>query len=415
MTARNAGRPTCVPTGTGRNGSARAACSSCPAAKAERRQAGPPAWPRQRAGRGPVMRADQLRGAATARTSWMRECLAELVACDSPSADVPALSRCAALLDDMGTETFGRPAERLVSHGFPHLLWRATAPRPVLVLGHFDTVWPLGTLAAWPFTVTGDIASGPGVFDMKAGIVQALTAVTLLDHKDSVSLLLTSDEEVGSPSSRRLIEDHARGAEAVLVCEPSADGGAAHAGLEPQLGVNASVELAHQVLGLARLADEGEQTTVTPTILTAGTTMNTVPEVARVAVDGRAWTGAELERVDRQIRLTAPRLPEAAVTVTGGINRYPLESSAASGLFALARAAAGDVGIGPLEGARSGGGSDGNLTAALGVPTLDGLGAVGGRPHARDEHADVRLMPERAALLAALITRIRQASPGRPG
>jgi glutamate carboxypeptidase len=192
-------------------------------------------------------------------------------------------------------------------------------------------------------------------------------------------------------------------------------GRAAHAGLEPQLGVNASVELAHQVLGLARLADEGEQTTVTPTILTAGTTMNTVPEVARVTVDVRAWTGAELERVDRQIRLTAPRLPEAAVTVTGGINRYPLESSAASGLFELARAAAGDVGIGPLEGVRSGGGSDGNLTAALGVPTLDGLGAVGGRPHARDEHADVRLMPERAALLAALITRIRQASPGRPG
>ncbi len=377
------------------------------------------------------MQADQLRGAAAARASWLRECLAELVSCESPSADVPALSRCAALLGDMGIEAFGRPAERLLADGFPHLLWRAAVPRPVLVLGHFDTVWPLGTLADWPFTVTDGIASGPGVFDMKAGIVQALTAVTLLEHKDSVSLLLTSDEEVGSPSSRGLIEDQARHAEAVLVCEPAADGGAvktarkgvggyqigirgraAHAGLEPQLGVNATVELAHQVLGLARLADAGEETTVTPTMAAAGTTMNTVPEVARLTVDVRAWTGAELERIDRQIRLLTPRLPAAAVTVTGGINRFPLESSAASRLFELARAAADDVGIGPLEGERSGGGSDGNITAALGVPTLDGLGAVGGRPHARDEHADVRLMPERAALLAALITRIRQAPPG---
>ncbi len=362
----------------------------------------------------------------------MRECLAELVSCESPSAETTALSRCAALLDDMGTEAFGRPAERLTAGGRPHLLWPAAAPRPALILGHFDTVWPLGTLGDWPFTVTDGIASGPGVFDMKAGIVQALAAIMLLDHKDSVSLLLTSDEEVGSPSSRTLIEDQARGAAAVLVCEPSADGGAvkiarkgvggyqvsvggraAHAGLEPQLGVNAGIELAHQVLALAGIADPDAGTTVTPTTLVAGTTMNTVPEAASLAVDVRAWTAAELERVDQGIRRAAPHVAGAAVTVTGGINRYPLEADAARELYELARRAAGDIGIEPPAGVRSGGGSDGNLTAAIGVPTLDGLGAVGGRPHARDEHTDVRLMPDRAALLAALIGRIRQVPPGR--
>ena len=366
----------------------------------------------------------------------MRECLAELVSCESPSAETTALARCAALLDDIGTEAFGRPAERMSAGGRPHLLWPAAAPRPVLILGHFDTVWPLGTLADWPYTVTDGIASGPGVFDMKAGIIQALAAIMLLDHqdldhKDSVSLLLTSDEEVGSPSSRILIEDQARGAAAVLVCEPSADGGAvkiarkgvggyqvsvggraAHAGLEPQRGVNASIELAHQVLALAGLADPDAETTVTPTTLAAGTTMNTVPEAASLTVDVRAWSAAELERVDRDIRRPAPRLAGATVTVTGGINRYPLEPGAALGLYDLARAAAADIGIEPPEGVRSGGGSDGNLTAAIGIPTLDGLGAVGGRPHARDEHTDVRLMPDRAALLAALIGRIRQAPAG---
>jgi len=379
------------------------------------------------------MRAEQLRAAAAARASWMRECLAELVNCESPSAETTALARCAALLDDMGTEAFGRPARRLAVDGRTHLLWPAAAPRPVLILGHFDTVWPLGTLADWPYAVIDGIASGPGVFDMKTGIVQALAAIILLDHKDAVSLLLTSDEEVGSPSSRNLIEDQARRAGAVLVCEPTADGGAvkiarkgvsgyqisiggraAHAGLEPENGVNAGIELAHQVLALAGLADAGAETTVTPTMLTAGTTMNTVPELGRGTVDVRAWTASELERVDRQIRLLAPSLPDAAVTVTGGINRYPLDAEAALGLFELARAAAADIGIEPPEGVRSGGGSDGNLTAALGVPTLDGLGAVGGGPHARTEHADIRLMPDRAAFLAALIGRILRTGPPAP-
>ena len=133
--------------------------------------------------RGRAMPAEQLRAAAAARASWMRECLAELVSCESPSAETTALARCAALLDDIGTEAFGRPAERMTAGGRPHLLWPAATPRPVLILGHFDTVWPLGTLADWPYTVTDGIASGPGVFDMKAGIIQALAAIMLLDHR----------------------------------------------------------------------------------------------------------------------------------------------------------------------------------------------------------------------------------------
>jgi glutamate carboxypeptidase len=374
------------------------------------------------------MTADQ-RSDRAASPAWMRQRLAELVGCESPSADVAALSGCAELLDDMGAEVFGRPAERVTAGGRPHLLWPASTPAPVLILGHFDTVWPLGTLADWPYTVTSGVASGPGVFDMKAGIVQALAAITMLDQQDSVSLLLTSDEEVGSPTSRTLIEDQARRAAAVLVCEPSADGGAvkiarkgvsgyqvailgraAHAGLEPERGVNASIELAHQVLAVAAIADQGAETTVTPTVLAAGTTANTVPEAATAWVDVRAWTRAELDRVDQQIRLLAPRLAEATVTVTGGINRYPLEAGVTATLFELLRAAAADAGVEPPRGVSSGGGSDGNLTGALGVPTLDGLGAVGGGPHARTEHADLRLMPGRAALLAALITRIREVS-----
>lgn len=364
----------------------------------------------------------------------MCERLAELVACESPSADTAALARCAALLGDMGQAAFGRAPERVTAGGRQHLLWPAAAPRPVLILGHFDTVWPLGTLADWPYTVTDGIASGPGVFDMKAGIIQALGAVSLLDRTDAVSLLLTSDEEVGSLSSRALIEDQAGAAAAVLVCEPSADGGAvkiarkgvsgyqvavrgraAHAGLEPEAGLNAGLELSHQVLGLASLADAGEGTTVTPTVLTAGTTSNTVPETASGWVDVRAWTRAELERVDAGLRRLSARLPGAVVTVTGNINRYPLEAGASASLFELIQAAASDIGIQALAAVRSGGGSDGNLTAALGVPTLDGLGAVGGGPHARTEHADVRLMPDRAALLAALISRIQQAPFSQPG
>ncbi len=369
-----------------------------------------------------MARRNDLREAAARQSEAMVTRLAELVDCESPSGAPSALTRCADLLNVWGDDAVGRPADRWVREGMPHLVWRAPDP-VVLVVGHFDTVWPLGTVADWPLTVSDGVASGPGVFDMKAGIVQMLAAVTLVTDPSQVSVVLNCDEEIGSPTSRPLIEAEARRARAVLICEPSGDDGAlkvarkgvatyavtvlgraAHAGLEPERGVNAAIELAHQVLGLQSLAAGG--TTVTPTSLTAGTTTNTVPETATLHVDVRAWSRNELERVDAAIRGLAPHLPGAALSVDGGVSRYPLEPTVAQPVLEVAQAAARDVGLPPPDGIGVGGASDGNLTAAIGVPTLDGLGAVGANPHARTEWVDVSAMPERSALLAALIDRL---------
>ncbi|MFX0576936.1 M20 family metallopeptidase [Nocardia nepalensis] len=364
--------------------------------------------------------------AARGEFATMLDRLQVLVNCESPSNAPIQLESCATLLHPWLSTALDRPVQLKRVGENVHLVAEAEDPK-VLVLGHFDTVWPVGTTEEWPFSVTDGIASGPGTFDMKAGIVQAITAIELLSDSSHVSVLLTSDEEVGSTTSRQLIEDQARKAGAVLVCEPSADGGAvkigrkgianyrvevtgkaAHAGLEPELGVNAAVELAHQILTIADLATN--DTSVTPTVLAAGTTVNTVPEYARCEVDARSWTTADLERVDRAMNALTPRLPNAVVTVSGGIDRPPFEEPIARWLYAEASSAARELGLAPLHAVRSGGGSDGNLTAAIGVPTLDGLGALGGHPHARNEHVDVNAMPERAALLAALLDRLGQRS-----
>lgn len=364
--------------------------------------------------------------AARSRLAIMLERLGVLVNCESPSNAPSQLEACATLLHPWLSTALDRPVQQMRVGENVHLVAEAEHPK-VLLLGHFDTVWPVGTTEGWPFSVTDGIASGPGTFDMKAGIVQAITAIELLADSSHVSILLTSDEEVGSITSRRLIEDQARKAGAVLVCEPSADGGAvktarkgianyrvevtgkaAHAGLEPELGVNAAVELAHQILTIAGLGTR--DTSVTPTVLAAGTTVNTVPEYARCEVDARSWTIADLQRVDRAMNALTPHLPSAAVTVSGGIDRPPFEEAIAQWLYAEASSAARELGLAPLQAVRSGGGSDGNLTAAIGIPTLDGLGAVGGHPHARNEHVDVNAMPERAALLAALLERLGQRS-----
>lgn len=355
----------------------------------------------------------------------MLERLADLVQCESPSDSPDRLRDCAGLLVPWLTDATDRTVELIETKDRPHLL----IPPPlngVLLLGHFDTVWPVGTLNELPFSVVDGIARGPGVFDMKAGIVQMITALELLDDTSGIGVLLTSDEETGSITSRELIEHHARTARAVLVCEPSADGGdvkiarkgiadyridvlgrAAHAGLEPDLGINAGVELAHQILAVGKFAD-GE-TTVTPTVLQGGTTANTVPEFAYCAVDVRAWTREELERVDQLMSTLAPSLHGAEIVVNGGINRLPLESRYALPLLVEVQAAARTIGLLAPAGVRSGGGSDGNFTAGLGVPTLDGLGAVGAHPHGRDEQVVVGAMPERAALLAALLKRLSAA------
>ncbi|MGI5170969.1 M20/M25/M40 family metallo-hydrolase [Spirillospora sp. CA-253888] len=365
----------------------------------------------------------ELLHAAHALQPTMLRRLERLVGCESPSDSPDALRSCAALLAPWLEAALDRPVDRVQTGDRVHLLAAAREPR-ILLLGHFDTVWPLGTLAGWPFSITDDVAVGPGVFDMKAGIVQLLAALELVRDSSHVSVLLTSDEEIGSATSRPLIEDQARRAGGVLVCEPSGDGGApkiarkgiagyrvevrgkaAHAGLEPESGVNAGVELAHQILAIASLS--GPDTTVIPTVLAGGTTTNTVPELAHVRVEARSWTVEALAEVDRALSALTPRLPGARITVTGGIRRPPFERHAALALLARAEHAAATLGLELAAPVSSGGVSDGNLTAALGVPTLDGLGAVGGHAHGRGEHVRISTLPERAALLAALLAELR--------
>jgi len=340
--------------------------------------------------------------------------LEELVSCESPASSPEATLECGRELSAIAHPLLGAP-ERIELSGLTHLRWSFGTPR-VLVLGHLDTVWPLDTLARWPFRIDGDIATGPGVFDMKAGVVQALHALSLLPSLEGICLLLNVDEEIGSPTSRDLILDTVRGCSAALVCEPAAGlsvktarkgiamydvtvtGRAAHAGLEPEKGVNATVGLSQAVLALSALGAPELGTTVTPTVLSGGTTTNTVPASAKVAVDARAVVPAELRRVDAAVRALSVPLPGAEVTVSGGINRPPLDPSSSAALFALAQS------LSPgLQGIAVGGGSDGNFTAGAGVPTLDGLGPVGDGAHAEGEHVLLPYLEPRAQLLAALM------------
>ncbi len=359
----------------------------------------------------------------------MSELLADietLVRCESPSSDHEAVARSAEVVADVGRRLLGVEPERIVVDGVTHLRWRfGDGPSRVLLLGHHDTVWPHGSLETHPFSVRDGVLRGPGCFDMKAGVVMALHAAAEIPDRDGLSILVTGDEEIGSPSSRALIEETATGCDAAFVLEASADGGAlkcrrkgvshyrvevigraAHAGLEPEKGINAGIEIAHQILAVAAIADPGAGTSVTPTVVSAGTTVNTVPAAASVAVDVRVWNEAEQLRVDHAMRDLRPVLEGAEVRVTGGINRPPLEESSSAGLFELARELSGELGLGELTSASVGGASDGNYTAGMGVPTLDGLGAVGGGAHADHEHVIVAEVPRRTALLAALVENV---------
>ncbi len=363
-----------------------------------------------------------------------------LVRCESPSSVLDAVSRSADLVAALGARHLGTAPERIVTDGCTHLRWRLGAgptvpsgeatprgPRGVLILAHHDTVWPLGSLETHPFSVRDGVLRGPGCFDMKAGLVLALHALAELgsvsQHGPSgVTLLVTGDEELGSPTSRGLIEAEAAGCRAALVLEASADGGAlktarkgvslyevravgraAHAGLEPERGVNATLELAHQVLAVAGLADAALGTTVTPTALSSGTVSNTVPATGAFSVDVRMWDTDEQARVHAAMSSLLPVVPDAVLQVSGGPNRPPLAASSSQALFALASSVAAELGLPPLTSAAVGGASDGNYTAGAGTPTLDGLGAVGGGAHADNEHVLVDSLPGRAALLAALI------------
>lgn len=349
------------------------------------------------------------------------EWLQRLVECESPSTAPYEVAKCADVVVELAADVAGLTnAERIVVDGRTHLRW-ANGPARVVLVGHMDTVWPLGTIDRWPFSIDGSRATGPGAFDMKAGIVQLFMALSGTDDRTGITVLLTADEEVGSPSSRALIEDTARGARAALILEPSAGGAlktarkgvsnyellvhgrAAHAGLEPEKGANATVAMATHVLALSGIARPDVGTTVTPTVMGAGTATNVVPAEARLDVDVRAMTIAEQERVDREVRALRADVDGTHLEVRGGPNRPPLEAAASADLFALAQRCAAEVGLPPLRGVEVGGGSDGNFTAAVGVPTLDGLGAVGDGAHAEGEYVDLDQMEPRARLLAAML------------
>jgi glutamate carboxypeptidase len=358
------------------------------------------------------------------KTDDMVADLAKLVSVESPSSDLDATAACADVVNEVANSHLGQAGERVVVDGRTHLRWLFGGPTQVALIGHFDTVWPLGTLADWPFLRDDDRATGPGCFDMKGGIVQLLHALSMLDDLVGVAVVLTSDEEIGSPTSRGLIEETVNGARAVLVLEPSADGAlkterkgvshykmdvtgrAAHAGLDPDKGINAAVELAHQVIAISGLEDVGAGTNVTPTLMSAGSSGNSVPGTGRVHIDVRVPTVDEEERVDGALRALAPAVDGTSLHLERTSRVPPMPRAISAELYASAQRLAAELGLPPLAEASVGGGSDGNFTASLGIPTLDGLGAVGGGAHAEDEHIVVSKMPERAALVAALVTRL---------
>ena len=352
--------------------------------------------------------------------------LETLVRLESPSEDAARVSALAGWVRDRLRER-GVPAELRPCPPRGDALLASVAYREggTLLLGHLDTVWPAGTLAEMPWRFEGGRAAGPGCFDMKAGIVvgmAVLAAMVRESRPHPVSLLLVPDEEVGSAASRELTVSVARRHRRVLVLEPSQDGAAkvarkgcgtfvarfrgraAHAGLEPEKGASALAEMVRFVLFLEGLDSREKGTTLTPSVARSGGATNVVPEAAELTVDARAWTREEAERVAAAIR--AYRVSDAGVSlsVEGGFDRPPLEPTVASeALYETARRLAADVGL-ELGAARVGGASDGNFTAAAGIPTLDGLGPRGGGAHARDEHVLVADLPLRAALVAGLVS-----------
>lgn len=298
----------------------------------------------------------------------------------------------------------------------------------ILILGHLDTVYPLGTLATMPFRIKAGRAYGPGTFDMKAGLVLALAAVDGLRAAGlrpgkRLVFFWNSDEEIGSGSSQHAIEREARRSNAVLVLEPAAGadgrlktarkglgwaevivtGRAAHAGLDPGAGVNAVHELALQIVRLKDVNNARRGISLQATVIEGGTVSNVVPAHARAEVDIRYTHVADAPKLNRKLRGLRPILPGARVEVRGGINRPPLERTpAVLALFHRAQELMREMGL-PLGEAWVGGGSDGNFTAALGVPTLDGLGAIGNGAHSVVEHVVIRSLPERATLLTGLL------------
>ncbi|MEY4901845.1 MAG: hypothetical protein RLZZ190_572 [Actinomycetota bacterium] len=351
------------------------------------------------------------------RLNPMLAALEALVKCESPTEDLNACNDVVRLASDIATRVLGTPAEIRQIEGRPVFWWGAAQP-DVVLLAHLDTVWPIGSFTPL-WQIEGDVLRGPGTYDMKAGFVQALFA--LKGISGSVALIGTTDEETGSHASRKLIQDVSSKAKAVLVLEAAIDGKvktgrkgtamyqvhvhgrAAHAGLEPEKGINATIEIAHIITSLASLENKEKQTTVVPTLVKAGNSTNTVPDYAVLDIDARSFSTDEINRVDAAIRGLIPLHPEARIEVTGGLNRPPLETTSTMELYERAEKVAARIGMQPLGHASVGGASDGNLAAAAGAKVLDGLGAVGSGAHATTESISIKALEERSTFLHEFI------------
>lgn len=374
----------------------------------------------------------QLLRILKSRPAEMLATLERLVCVESPSLEKAAADRCCKVLETEWRKRGARVERLAQKERGDHLRvswWpRKTPPSgQLLVLGHYDTVYSRGTLQQMPFRIAAGRAYGPGTFDMKAGLVQALFAFDALRMakvplRRRLVFLWNSDEEIGSESSRKLIETEARRSEAVFVLEPAYGpkgllktarkgvgeaelvvyGRASHAGLAPEEGVNAIHELARQLLRVQEWNDPRTGVTINADIVEGGTRVNVIAERARAVLDLRALRIADMRRLERRLHGLRATLPAARLEVRGGFNRAPLERKRSAALFAKAKALASQMGW-ALGECTAGGGSDGNLTGALGVATLDGLGAVGDGAHSEHEHVVIKAMPERAALLASLL------------
>jgi glutamate carboxypeptidase len=355
-----------------------------------------------------------------AESRWVREAVDALVRLESPSTDKAAVDRCGAELGARLGAIGGRVTRIEQAERGDHI--RAafgSGRKQVLILGHIDTVWDVGQLERMPLTEQAGRLHGPGIFDMKAGIAVAMLAVRALQERAGSAwprLVL-----------RRVIEEEARSSDAVLVLEPSLPGGAAktsrkgcgefelivhgesaHAGVDPDKGASAVLELAHQILDIASIQDLERGVSVNVGVITGGTRPNVVPHHARASIDVRVPTVDEAARVEQALRRLRPKTPGTWLEIHGAVERPPLERSAAVlRLYGMARDVARALGQDLAEGG-TGGGSDGNFTAALGVPTLDGLGPRGAGAHAIHEHVELADLPWRAAFLAALLVRLEE-------
>ncbi|MBI3696958.1 MAG: M20 family metallopeptidase [Acidobacteria bacterium] len=375
---------------------------------------------------------DPLLSYAQSRRDAQIDLIRRLVEIESPSDDKAAVDRFGQFLADTLAPVASIRFHRVREKG-NHLRVEFHLPGKkksgqVLILGHLDTVYPLGTLQRMPFRIADGRLWGPGVFDMKTGIAHAIFAAETLRELDrpvarKLVMQLNSDEEIGSDSSRAITEAEAKKSVAVLVLEPSlgpegkvktarkgvgdytvrVKGRAAHSGLDFEAGASAVLELARQVLLIAEFTNLERGITVNPGVIGGGTRVNVVAEEAWAKVDLRVWRLSDARRVDSKFRTLRPIDRRTSLTIEGGLNRPPLERSpAVLRLYRQARQIAAELGV-DLGESQVGGGSDGNFTAALGIPTLDGLGAVGDGAHTPQEHVVIDRLPDRVALVARLV------------